>query len=98
MAQDANIYIYALISLYFVELGLLDVKELLLHIPVYNLIIREMKLNESPSFYGAEKAEKLGLTSSRFREKHMSHHAEEEMNIIKKKDRSDIEVNSIICS
>ena len=51
-----------------------------------------MKLNEAPSFYGSAKAEKLGLTSNRFREKHISHHAEEEMDIIKRKDRSDIEV------
>lgn len=54
-----------------------------------------MKLNETSSFYGPEKARKLGLTSSRFKEKHMSDHAREEIDKIKRKDRSDIEVTML---
>ena len=35
-----------------------------------------MKLNDCQSLYGPSKAEKLGLTSRRFKEKHMSKEAE----------------------
>lgn len=57
-----------------------------------------MKLNPAPSFYGKKKAEILGLTSSRFKEKYMSEHAEKEMNTIKRKDRSDIDVTPALFS
>ena len=52
-----------------------------------------MKLNECQSFYGPPRAEKNGLNSSRFREKHMSDHAKEAMDSVKQKDRSDLKVN-----
>ena len=41
---------------------------------------------------GPKKAAKLGLTSNRFSQQHMSDNAEQAINYVKKKDRSEIDV------
>lgn len=51
-----------------------------------------MRINYNREFRGPSRATKLGLTSSRFQEGHISKHAKEVIEEIKLKDRSYLKV------
>jgi hypothetical protein len=51
-----------------------------------------MKLDEHIPLTSRERAEKLGLSSGRFREDEMSENAREEIEYAKRKDRSEMKV------
>ena len=53
-----------------------------------------MRVNFDRDFRGPPRADKLKLSSARFQEKHMSKHAKEAIEYVKKKDRSYLSVPS----
>lgn len=57
-----------------------------------------MKVNRIEATIGAPRAKKLGLQSSRFHDRHMSTRAQEAIEHVKRRDRSNIEVLFLTCS
>lgn len=57
-----------------------------------DLAYNSMQINYNREFRGPSRATKLGLTSSRFQEEHISKHAKEVIEEIKLKDRSYLKV------
>jgi predicted metal-dependent hydrolase len=52
-----------------------------------------MQVNYNREFRGPEKAKKLNLHSSRFKDTHMTHRAKEAIEYVKRKDRSYLTVS-----